>query len=77
LSIVSFHEQVLGANNFISRARTNRDLMRGYNLLAETLSGFAAAPVLQFDANAIAIFDELKAQRVRVATMDLSIASLA
>jgi tRNA(fMet)-specific endonuclease VapC len=60
LSIVSFHEQVLGANNFISRARTNKDLMRGYNLLSETLSGFAAAPVLQFDADAIAIFGQVR-----------------
>ena len=77
LSIVSFHEQVLGANNFISRARTNRDLMRGYNLLSETLSGFASAPVLDFDADAITIFDQLRSQRVRVATMDLRIASIA
>jgi tRNA(fMet)-specific endonuclease VapC len=77
LSIVSFHEQVLGAHNFINRASTNTDLLRGYKLLSETLSGFSEAPVLHFDLEAIAIFDELRSQRVRIATMDLRIASIA
>jgi tRNA(fMet)-specific endonuclease VapC len=77
LSIVSFHEQVIGAHNFINRARTNTDLIRGYTLLRETLQGFASAPVLPFDAEAIAIFDELRGQKVRVSTMDLRIAAIA
>ena len=77
LSVVSFHEQVLGAHNFINRARTNTDLIRGYTLLLETLQGFANAPVLQFDAEAIAVFDRLRGQRVRVSTMDLRIAAIA
>ena len=77
LSIVSFHEQVLGAHNFINRAQTNRDLIRGYNLLSETLAGFSEAPVLHFDPAATSIFDELRSQKIRVATMDLRIASIA
>ncbi|KYC44138.1 hypothetical protein WA1_03100 [Scytonema hofmannii PCC 7110] len=77
LSVVSFHEQVLGAHNFINRARTNAEVIRGYALLLETLQGFATALVLPFDARAIAIFDELQNQRVRVSTMDLRIASIA
>ncbi|WP_202895377.1 hypothetical protein [Iningainema tapete] len=48
LSVVSFHEQVLGAHNFINRAGTNADMIRGYALLLETLQGFATAPVLPF-----------------------------
>ena len=77
LSVVSFHEQVLGAHNFINRARTNIDTIRGYTLLLETLQGFATAPVLAFDAKAIAVFNELRGQRVRVSTMDLRIAAIA
>ncbi|UBF29813.1 type II toxin-antitoxin system VapC family toxin (plasmid) [Kovacikia minuta CCNUW1] len=77
LSVVSLHEQVLGAHNFINRARTNTDVIRGYTLLLETLQGFASAPVLPFDAEAIAIFDELRGQKVRVSTMDLRIAAIA
>jgi tRNA(fMet)-specific endonuclease VapC len=77
LSVISLHEQVLGAHNFINRARTNTDMIRGYNLLREILQGFALAPVLPFDVEAIAVFDELREQRVRVSTMDLRIAAIA
>lgn len=77
LSVVSFHEQMLGAHNFINRTRTNADIMRGYALLLEILEGFALAPVLPFDNTAIAVFDEMRGQRVRVSTMDLRIAAIA
>jgi tRNA(fMet)-specific endonuclease VapC len=77
LSIVSLHEQVLGAHDFINRARANTDVIRGYNLLFEILQGFASAPVLPFNTESIAIFDELRGQKVRVSTMDLRIAAIA
>lgn len=77
LSVVSFHEQVLGAHSFINRVRTNADIIRGYALLLEILQGLAAAPVLPFDTAAVTIFDELRGQRVRVSTMDLRIAAIA
>ena len=41
------------------------------------LSAFAAAVVLPFEANASAVFDDLVTKRVRIATMDLRIASIA
>jgi len=77
LSVISFHEQVIGAHSFINRAQTNNDLAREYTLLLETFNGFAKAPVLPFDAEAIKIFDEMRSQRVRMATMDLRIAAIA
>jgi tRNA(fMet)-specific endonuclease VapC len=77
LSVISFHEQVIGAHSFINRAQTNTDMARGYTLLLETLNSFAKAPVLPFDAKAIAIFDEMRRQKVRVSTMDLRIAAIA
>lgn len=76
LSVVSFHEQVLGAHTFLGRARTTADAIRGYTLLQEILQGFQSAPVLPFDAAAAAVFDGLRVQRVRVATMDLRIAAI-
>ena len=76
LSVASFHEQVLGAQNFISRARTTLGIIRGYTLLAENLRAFCAAPLLPFDAAAAAVYDDLRAQRVRNATMDLRIAAI-
>lgn len=76
-SIVSFHEQVMGAHSFIARSQRPADTVRGYNLLMEIISGFSKAPVLSFDAGSAAIFESLRAQRVRIATMDLRIAAIA
>jgi tRNA(fMet)-specific endonuclease VapC len=76
LSVVSFHEQVLGAHTFINRAQTNTDVIRGYTLLLETFQGFSSAPVLPFDAEAIEVFDKLRTQKIRISTMDLRIAAI-
>lgn len=76
-SIVSFHEQVLGAHSFISQSRTATHTIRGYELLAEVLQGFSGVLVLPFDAAAVSRYDDLRRQRVRLATMDLRIAATA
>jgi tRNA(fMet)-specific endonuclease VapC len=75
--VVSFHEQVLGCNTYIAQAKTSADIVRGYQMFDRVLSAFATALVLPFDTNASAVFDGLVAQRVRIATMDLRIASIA
>jgi len=76
-SIISFHEQVLGAHTFLARARSPRDVLRGYRLLDEIIRGFSAAPVLTFEDAASDVFGDLVARRVRVATMDLRIVAIA
>ena len=75
--IVSFHEQVLGCNSYIAQAKNSGDIVRGYQMFDRVLTAFAAAPVLPFTNNASAVFNGLIAQRVRIATMDLRIASIA
>jgi tRNA(fMet)-specific endonuclease VapC len=75
--IVSFQEQALGCNAYIGRAKTSAEIVRGYRMFDRVLSAFAAAIVLPFDADASLVFDGLVAKRVRVATMDLRIASIA
>jgi len=75
--IVSFHEQVLGCNTYIAQAKTTADVVRGYLMFDRVLSAFAVALVLLFDAKASAVFDGLVGKRVRIATMDLRIASIA
>lgn len=77
VSIISFHEQVMGAHSFINRAKTNRDITRGYTLLQDILQGFALASVLPFDTEAVTIFNQLKQKKVKVSTMDLRIAAIA
>jgi tRNA(fMet)-specific endonuclease VapC len=75
--IISFHEQALGCNTYIVRAKTPADIVRGYRMFDRVLSAFAAAIVLPFDSNAAVLFDRLVVQRIRIATMDLRIASIA
>lgn len=75
--IVSFHEQVLGCHTYLSRARNSADVVRGYKMLDCVLDAFALAQVLPFNEFASAVFDGLLAQRIRLATMDLRIASIA
>ncbi len=75
--IVSFHEQALGCNSYIAHAKNPADVIRGYQMFDQVLSAFAAALVLPFDTKASAAFDDLVTQRVRIATMDLRIASIA
>ena len=76
-SIVSFHEQVLGAHNQINSARDHAGMIRGYEILERTLTAFARLAVLPFDAAAAAEFDSLKGAKIRVGTMDLRIAAVA
>jgi tRNA(fMet)-specific endonuclease VapC len=68
---------MLGANAYISRAKSRRELVRGYAILHQILVDFSTAQVLAFDDAAARIFEELRIQRVRVGAMDLRIASIA
>ncbi len=77
VSIVSLHEQVLGCHAYLQRARTTREVVHGYSLLAQVLEHFTVAPVLPFDEPAATVFAALVARRVRVRTMDLRIAATA
>lgn len=76
-SVVSFHEQVMGAHARINQARHTAGVSRRYELLLDILQTFMAAPVLPFDAAAGAVFDGLVSQRLRLPTMDLRIAAIA
>src|SRR5690349_21119525 len=71
LSIVTFHEQVLGWTTYLSRARDPRATIRAYQMLVLILRDFNAYPVLPFDQAASSTFETLRNRRVRLATMDL------
>ena len=62
--VVSFHEQVLGCNQYIAQAKTSVDIVRGYQMFDRVLTAFAAAQVLGFDQSASVVCDGLAAQRV-------------
>ena len=77
VSVISFHEQVMGWNAYISRAKDLAGVVRGYARLQQVLGNFSEAHVLPFDDAAAHTFADLRKQHVRVATMDLRIASIA
>ena len=62
LSIVSFHEQFLGANAFIAKARKKEAVVRGYQMLELCLVDFNRFHVLPFDEPATVRFDTLRPQ---------------
>jgi tRNA(fMet)-specific endonuclease VapC len=76
-SVVSLHEQLLGCNAYLSRARKTADVVRGYSMLGGVAHDFSTNVTLPFDAPAGTVFDSLLAQRTRIGRMDLRIASIA
>ena len=77
VTIVSFHEQVLGWNAYLARAKDSSGTVRGYSKLEGILGDFARSQVLSYTSAAADVFEELKKQRIRVGTMDLRIAAIA
>lgn len=77
VSIVSFHEQVMGWNAYLSRAKKAADVVRGYTKLGQMLANFCEAQIAPFDEAAAEAFVDLRKRRVRIGTMDLRIAAIA
>lgn len=77
VSIISFHEQVVGWNAYLNRARTMPGVVSAYQMFQDILADFASMQVLPFDELAGSRFETLRQQRIRIGTMDLRIASVA
>ena len=77
VTIVSFHEQILGWTAYVAKARETAGVVRGYRRLDAILTDFSCAQVLLFDDPAADTFNDLRHQRIRIGTMDLRIASIA
>lgn len=75
--IVSFHEQVVGWNNYVNRAKKSDGVARAYRMFEVILADFAKNQVAPFDDLAAAQFDALRRQRIRIGTMDLRISATA
>jgi tRNA(fMet)-specific endonuclease VapC len=77
VSIVTFHEQVLGSHAYINRARNTNDVVKGYEIMERILRDFKILPLVLFDEAAATRFDSLQPRRIQLAAMDLRIASIA
>ncbi|MCC7424988.1 MAG: type II toxin-antitoxin system VapC family toxin [Planctomycetaceae bacterium] len=76
-SIVSFEEQTLGAHNYVARARTRENFIKGYELFELVRSIFCSSRVLPMDDAATDVLQNLKSMKLHVKAMDLRIAAIA
>ncbi len=77
LTVVSVHEQMLGANSYIARSKTQSEVIRGYQMMEAAMIDYSRFTVLPFDEPAASRFGEIRKQGIRIGTMDLRIASIA
>lgn len=77
VSIVTFHEQMLGSHAYVNRARNLDDVVKGYEMMMQLVSDFKVLPLISFDAGAATTFGQLQSQRIQLAKMDARIAAIA
>jgi tRNA(fMet)-specific endonuclease VapC len=77
VSVITLDEQLQGRLAIIRRAATPTAASRGYDRLLETMDYFRDMLVVPFDPPAVAQFEELRRQGVRIGTQDLRIAAIA
>lgn len=77
VTIISFHEQVSGWTKYVKSSQDPAKTVIGYLRLETILRDFASSQVLPFSTAAAEVFEDVKSQRIRIATMDLRIASIA
>jgi tRNA(fMet)-specific endonuclease VapC len=75
--VVSLHEQLLGAHNFLNQAKNSAGLVRGYQFLERLPRDYSTFALLPFDSASAAIHDGLLARNLRLGAMDLRLASIA
>lgn len=74
---ISVEEQMRGWLALINRADTVHQQVPAYQELVRLFDFFARWSILPFDDEAAGTFEDLRAQRIRIGTMDLKIASIA
>lgn len=75
VSIVTFHEQVVGWHSYLNKATSPAKVVHGYEMFQRLLVSFAAYNVVPFDEAAAVAFQEI--QHLRIGRMDLRIAATA
>lgn len=76
-TIITVEEQISGWYTLLRRAKTNPSLVAAYEHLARTVQFFAGVQIVAFTLSAATRFDELRATRIRISTLDLRIGCIA
>lgn len=75
-TIVNYEEQIRGWMAYIASARSLTDQVEAYRRLRNHLENYRQVPVLDFDATAADVYQQLRRARIRIGTMDLKIAAI-
>lgn len=75
-TVINVEEQLRGRLAQISEIKDGENQSAAYQLLTDTILMLSDFDVLQYDAQARKIYQSLKAQRIRVGTQDMRIASI-
>ena len=76
-TIITFEENMRGWLAFIARSKTAEQQIYAYTKLHRFLESYRNTLVLDYDEKAAEVFQDFKAQKIRVGTMDLKIAAIA
>jgi tRNA(fMet)-specific endonuclease VapC len=76
-TVITVEEQLRGRLDRVRRARSDAEVVRAYHRLLATFLYFRTMTILDFDEQAQTIFTRLRAQRMRIGTLDLRIAAIA
>jgi tRNA(fMet)-specific endonuclease VapC len=76
-SVISLHEQVVGAHAYLNQAKNTAGLVRGYVLLERLPRDYVSFALLPFDAASAATYDHLRGLNLGVNAMDLRLSSIA
>ena len=76
-TIITVDEQLRGLLAEISRQRLEHKKIEWYGKLQTKIADLGTLRILGWDEPAVAVFERLRAARIRIGTMDLRIASIA
>jgi tRNA(fMet)-specific endonuclease VapC len=77
VTVITVKEQLSGWSSLVRQSRKPQELAGLYRRLAENLAFLARVKVLFFTEEAVARFENLRAQKLGMSTMDLRIAAIA
>lgn len=77
ITVITWEEQMRGRLNVIRQATSSEQRVLAYTRLLSTIRFLQNFPIINFDAMADRDYIRLQAQKIRVGTQDLRIASIA
>jgi len=78
VSVVSFHEEIVGWNKYLARAKNSPSSVKAYLKFEQILKDFGCVQLLPFDQKAADVFEDLVRQKLgQIGRMDLRIAAIA